>query len=448
MSGRDRPGRLGLPRPTAFWGAALPTILPAALLTGLLALLLAATPAWASGEVGLSPQAQRALVARLDALIEHGGVAVAENGRAVFRYHPGLYVPASVLKLATALAAFGRLGPQHRFVTEVYAAEGALYVKGLGDPYFVSEEWARLSADLARDGALARPYRALVLDDSALAGPLRFDGLANSLNPYDAPLGALVSNFNTVFVEVEPGGRVRSAEPQTPLTPIAERLGRSLTPGQHRINLAARGVEGLDYSGELGLAFLREAGGTVSGPARRGRVPQGALKLREHRSERTLREVVTGMLKYSNNYIANQLVLALALQAHGEPATLEQGMVLLREHLQAEIGLKPEQFTLIEGSGLSRRDRIALDALLAVTAAYYPWRDTLSPHEGGGSASSGNPGDRAVLAKTGTLRGVYSLVGFLPAPDGTQRSFVIVLNQRRNTRDAVLRELLRAFPPP
>ena len=53
---------------------------------------------------------------------------------------------------------------------------------------------------------------------------MRFDGLANSLNPYDAALGALVSNFNTVFVRVEAGGRVSSAEPKTPLTPIAERL--------------------------------------------------------------------------------------------------------------------------------------------------------------------------------------------------------------------------------
>src|SRR3970282_313260 len=97
---------------------------------------------------------------------------------------------------------------------------------------------------------------------------------------------------------------------------------------------------------------------------------------------------------------------------------------------------RPEDFTLIEGSGLSRQNHIGLTAMLRVVDAFHPWAELLQPY---GKAPLTLP------AKTGTLSGVYTLAGFLPAPAGVRRPFVIMLNQPRHTRGAVLRRLVRAY---
>jgi D-alanyl-D-alanine carboxypeptidase/D-alanyl-D-alanine-endopeptidase (penicillin-binding protein 4) len=401
------------------------------LLCAVALLLQAAMPGWAA-----EPAGPAALRAALAPLVEHGGVAVGEDGRPVFLYRPGAYVPASILKLATALAAFHELGPDFRWRTEVYRDGDLLYLRGTGDPFLVSEEWALLAGELAAAGHFAAPLRALVLDESAFAPGVEVDGAADSLNPYDARLGALVANFNTVFVTVDAAGQVASAEPQTPLTPLARRLGRALPPGEHRINFTAQDVAGVRYAGELAQAVFEQAGARFAEPPRTGRVPAGLRPALVHRSSRTLREVVAGMLEFSNNFIANQVVLQLALATAGEPARLEPGVARVRRYLEQELGLDARDFALAEGSGLSRRNRIELAAMLRVVDAFHPWRDLLQPY-------GKTPLD--VPAKTGTLTGVYTLAGFLPAPPGVRRPFVIMLNQERHTRGAVFRRLVRTY---
>ena len=68
--------------------------------------------------------------------------------------------------------------------------------------------------------------------------------------------------------------------------------------------------------------------------------------------------------------------------------------------------------------------------------AFHPWRELLKPY--------GKP-PHQVPAKTGTLTGVYSLAGYLPAPEGERLPFVIMLNQPRHVRDRVFRLLAGAF---
>ena len=408
----------------------------------------------------LSPAELRGV---LNKLIRRGGVAVGHNGRVVFSHREGRYIPASIIKLATAMAAFHYLGEDHRFLTEVHRWKNRLYIRGFGDPLLVSEAWRRMAKMLAEKGVFKQPYRRLMLDDSAFAPGQLVDGSTGTLNPYDARLGALVSNFNTVFVKVRGWGRkktVTSAEPQTPITPIAARLGHRMRRGKHRINLTAWKIAGVKYSGELAQAIFTEAGGRFARKAGRGRVPPSAELLLAYRSSSTLRQLVGGMMKFSNNFIANQLVMAIALQAAGKtpraagktqragggtparrsakrkPAKLKTGMRLVREFMVRELGISGKHFTLIEGSGISPRNSITLSAMLAVVDAFHPWKRLLKPF--------GGP-PRVVPAKTGTLTGVYSLAGFLPAPPGGRRPFVIILNQRAYTRKKVFQALWDAY---
>ena len=80
-------------------------------------------------------------------------------------------VPASLLKIPLAQAALTALGEDYRFETHFYQnAHGDLLVRGLGDPFLVSEEIALIAKRLAQQEL--QQIRRLVVDDSAFASTL------------------------------------------------------------------------------------------------------------------------------------------------------------------------------------------------------------------------------------------------------------------------------------
>ena len=82
---------------------------------------------------------------------------------------------------------------------------------------------------------------------------------------------------------------------------------------------------------------------------------------------------------------------------------------------------------LVEGSGISRKNRLTPGAIWHLLRAFAPYQNLLH-------------GDNSILFKTGTLSGVYSMAGYLPGRDPLY--FVILLNQPKNKRDKILKILL------
>jgi len=97
-------------------------------------------------------------------------------------------VPASTLKVLTALAALNHFGPSYTFKTDFYMdATGSLIIKGYGDPLLVSEVLHQISAILA---SRINAVQNIILDDSYFASQIAVPGCDNTTNPYDAPIGA------------------------------------------------------------------------------------------------------------------------------------------------------------------------------------------------------------------------------------------------------------------
>jgi len=155
-----------------------------------------------------------------------------------------------------------------------------------------------------------RKIAGIGLDDSYFDPALTISGRSTSNNPYDAPVTALAANFNTVNF-IKQGKQIRSAETQTPLTPMARQLGQGLGAGKHRVNLGQRS-KAVRYFGELLSAKLQQAGVFVDSDARIGSVPTEARRIYRHQNSQDLRSMLTAMLEYSNNFIANTLFLKLA----------------------------------------------------------------------------------------------------------------------------------------
>jgi D-alanyl-D-alanine carboxypeptidase/D-alanyl-D-alanine-endopeptidase (penicillin-binding protein 4) len=365
--------------------------------------------------------------AKLSSLVSHGAVALARGDKLLVAINPDQpLVPASIVKLVTALAALESLGADYRFRTEIYRDEAHnLYLKGYGDPFLVSEEVGPLLLALKDRGLAA--INGIFIDDSAFALEEGTDGLGASLNPYDVGPGALVVNFNTVNLLVTADGGIGSAEPQTPLLPMMTRLGQHLAAGEHRINISvADPANPTLLTGQLFRAFQRRAGIPGDGDYGRRPTPEGARLLKSHQSRRDLLELVRGLLLYSNNFTANQIFLALGAERYGYPATWAKSHRALAEFLGRDPLLEKE-IAMVEGSGLSRRNRVTARAMLRVLELFQPYADLLPEKDG-------------LPLKSGTLTGVYAYAGYRPGPDGLDR-LAIILNQRQNTREQLI-ELL------
>ncbi|NBC49145.1 MAG: peptidase S13 [Gammaproteobacteria bacterium] len=324
-------------------------------------------------------------------------LAVSDGRRLVIAERPDrALIPASTMKLIIALAAIERWGLAHRFETRFYRdAADRLWIRGGGDPYLVSEELDRVVQGLKAAGV--RSVAGIGLDAELFGTKVVIPGRSSSNNPYDAPVTALAVNFNTVSLLVS-GGRVESAEPQTPLTATAERIGRGLGPGRHRVNLGDS-ERALAHFGQLMQAKLRQGGITVAGPVEIGSVPRSATRVYTHRNGLTLGTVLANMLEYSTNFIANDLFLLLGEQ-NGR-ASMARSQRALEQWARKTFGWRDVRIE--DGAGLSRGNQLSARQLLDVLERLRPHRQLLPQQDD----------EPAVRAKTGTLTGVSTYAGFV-----------------------------------
>src|SRR5215469_10862756 len=244
----------------------------------LFALLLLPASALADAREKVAALAPSGLVLVVDA---DGKELLAQNADEPF-------VPASITKIVTAWVALEVLGGDYRFQTRFYLDKNrVLYVRGGGDPFLISEELALLAPQLVA-AVGKQPLAGMVLDASYYPGDLRIPGIENSRESYDALNSALAVNFNTIYA-VRNGNSVRSAEKQTPITPLAISQFRARGPeGRGRISLAQDPAVSLKYAGELIAAFIEQAGGSVRGKISIGHVPKGLDPVYVHNQSRTL----------------------------------------------------------------------------------------------------------------------------------------------------------------
>jgi D-alanyl-D-alanine carboxypeptidase/D-alanyl-D-alanine-endopeptidase (penicillin-binding protein 4) len=366
-------------------------------------LLLLPVPAVAGVKEDVAALAPAGLVLVVDA---KGNELLAQNADEPF-------VPASVTKIVTAWLAMEVLGADYRFETRFYLdSKRVLYIRGGGDPFLISEELAPLASALV--GAVGKqPITGIVVDGSYYPSELRIPGIENSDEAYNALNTALAVNFDTIS-GVRAGNTVRSAEKQTPITPLAisEYLARGPHKGAGRISLSQDPTVSLQYAGELIAAFIGRAGGRVTGKVSIGSVPAGLQPVYVHLQSRPLAEILVDLLRASNNFVANQVFLEIGAHRYGGPVSLDKSLKVANEMLAAH-GLATAIHNE-EGSGISRNDRFTARGLAQVLELFAPHADMLHGHDGGTN-------------KTGTMSGVSTLAGYADTTSHGRVRFVIAL---------------------
>lgn len=378
--------------------------------------------------------------------------------------------PGSIAKLATTFAALERLGPAYTWSTPVFVdgpiehgtLKGNLYIQGRGDPTLVTERLWLLMRRVQGLG-IRRIAGDIVLDHSLFDVPPQdpgaFDG--EPLRPYNASPDALLLNFKSVVMTFTPQDSVASVQVEPPLAgvrfpsavPLRSGCGdwRTLLGANfsdpRRVRFAGRYGAGCgerqwpiayaqpaEFAARAVLGMWQQLGGSLRGRVRDGKVPADLQAVFEVASP-PLAEVIRDINKYSNNVMAQQVFLTMGL-ARGTPATFDAAREVLQGWWRERIGGEPPAFQ--NGSGLARDERITAAQLARLLQV--AWSSPLMPELVSslplagvdGTLQHGRvpSGQGIAHLKTGSLRNVGGVAGFIDAADGRRYVLVAIANDR------------------
>ena len=338
-------------------------------------------------------------------------------------------VPASILKLLTSLVALHYIGPDYRYATDFYLDRHSnLKIKGFGDPLLISEIINDIAARLSELIGGSAVINDLVVDDSYFNQPLTIPGISSSSQPFDAPNGALCVNFNTVFFKRRQSGYI-SAEAQTPLLPYAEKKIRARNLKNGRFILSHRENENAIYAGKLFQYFLKQHGVEFSGTVTPGRVNETEDKLiYRYVSRFSLAQIISKLLEHSNNFTTNQLFITSGIEALGPPGNLEKGVAAALDYAANVLQIK--NISVVEGSGISRRNRVSAHHMLRVLDKFKPHHQLMR--------KKGRE-----FYKTGTLYGVSTRAGYIADENGGLYRYVVMINTPGKSTKPIMRKLVK-----
>ena len=396
-----------------------------------------------------------------------------------------MLTPASTQKLITSAVAAERLGWDYRYNTKIYATgqlseggdlDGDLIVVSNGDPtinprhpdrWGMFDAWAK---ELYAKG-IRRVGGELIGDDNAFAEPGYGVGWAwdDLVTGYGAAVGALQYNENQIELMILPGPEAgaRAILSQSPpgggvlldhgITTVAagqpSRITTERIPGSTLLRvsgqvaidspaitrLAAVPNPTVFYLNALRATLERHrifvGGNTVDIDDQRVKPDYSRATLMLEDQSPALDAVIDVCLKWSRNEYAETMLRSLA--PAGAEATAEAGLAAVNETL-AKWGVKPEWYVARDGSGLSRNDYLAADALNVLLTQL--WRDerhrakfqaTLPQAATSGTLENrmkDTPAAGRVWAKTGSMSNVRSIAGYLLTLDNEPIVFSILAN--------------------
>lgn len=394
-------------------------------------------------------------------------------------------LPASNMKLYTTAAALVRLGPDYRYTTSLYAdgpirpdgtLEGNLILVGRGDPTLSGRFYgdsATYIFDVFARKLVERGIRRVTGDLIGDASYFEREPVAtgweegNLLWWYGARVSALSFNDNVVIVEIRPGSGVGSPAgasfvPRTEGITVVNRVRTVGSRGGRSVGIKRRpDLGGYEIWGRIPVnsrplhyvvavedppsytmsvfedrlqrVGIRIEGGRGVIHSRAG-LPRRPWQLVGSHTGPRLIEIVRVINKRSHNFFAEQVLKTLGRMFEGE-GSFADGREVVDEVLR-ELGVPADGLWVADGSGLSRHDRTTArtTAEMLVAMRDHRWFDEYydSLLEAGVDGDPRRLDDpaaiRNVRTKTGTLRGVSALSGYVTTMDGELLAFSVITN--------------------
>lgn len=357
-----------------------------------------------------------AVGAQIDGVPAPGGTVVAAvldaaTGEVIAERGQGPATPASSMKVLTGIVALDVLGPDTRFTTDALLNDdGTLILRGGGDPYLSSAP----SAGYPETASLAELA-------TQTAAALAEQGIDSVQLGYDAGLF---------------GGPAWNPEwPESFKWSVAPVRALTVDHGRPDLSLPDRAEDPAQLAAERFAEALADEGITVTETAAGG-VGEGASR-QASVSSPTVSTMVEQMLLSSDNDAAETLAWQVAL-ARGEKPNPETSAAVLTAELQ-RLGLWSESMKILDGNGIA--DASAVSPTVLAQAIYASIGDArLRPITTGLPVAgvSGTLTERftddatagrgLVRAKTGTIRGINTLTGYVVTDTGEVLAFSFMVS--------------------
>lgn len=332
-------------------------------------------------------------------------VVHADHNKTLFEYEPDIkMIPASITKLITSACAFSRLGRSFDIETMVYTDDnnigdgvinGNVYLKGFGDPDLYTADIDYLANIIIKTN-IKEITGNIIADESYF--DTDYYGLAGY---YKGDTGPSYWPYITALSFNKNDGQFNPA---------------------------------LDAAAALSNV-LQAAGIVVSGSVIAGQTPKGAKQLA--RMAHTIFDVLSNMDKVSDNHSAVTIFKLLGAELVSNPGTLAKGQEAVSSFLD-EIGVNRYSYEILEGSGLTRFNKVTADLYMKLLKYMYDdpfmfdyYFHALSVAGVDGTLRKrmiGTRGEGNIHAKTGTLNGVSALCGYAVDMDQEILIFFIVMN--------------------
>lgn len=389
------------------------------------------------------------------------------NNKTVFDYRSRQALkPASVLKIVSSSLALKTLGPEYRFQTQAWlSSDQTLYIRGGADPALTIESLILFVRELKRRGI--DQVKNLVLD------PYLFDQTkeATGQRAYEAASSPLAFNFNSLMIQICPTkiGQAALVSFDPKEFSIVKLLGQIKTgksssyaveeisnqenipiyklSGQIDQNAPCKSLyrsiaDPLTYFATT-LLNLMHANAIVvpkSFKIDKVNVDANAKLIYQHYSK-PLSDIILGLNHFSNNFIAEQVLLAIGANGEIERAKWRRkdGVDLLKNYMQ-QLGISDDQYNIVDASGLDHDNRLSSYALVKVLQAAFndhrirpEFEASMSVMQRSGTLkarlSGVDLGQNVVRAKTGSLTGVSSLAGYIYKSNGEVLAFSVIQNK-------------------
>ena len=427
-------------------------------------------------------------------------VQAVDEPQPIISHHPELSMnPASVMKLVTTNAALDLLTPAYHWKTEIYrdgpvsngVLNGNLIIKGYGDPSFKAQDFWRLLMAVQQAG-IRQINGDLIIDKSIFAENIIRPAFDNEVwRAYNAePSAFLVDGRHTSFKfsvaesavhisqefelnEIEVVNRLQlsqadcgdwrsrfaysvQSKQNANLNGVVVTFNGSFSPecGERYLELSVLNDE--QYAFYTFKKLWGELGGTFTGKLKvrvdnkSQEIKTSEIKVIEQMSE-PLGYVIRDMNKWSNNLTARQLLLTLAAEKQGVPATESVGASVIKNWLAAK-NIDAKKLVIENGSGLSRIERISSEHLGWMLVSAYnspamPEFIASLPILGlDGTAQrrmKESAAQNRVHMKTGSLEGVSSVAGYIFDSKNKRYAFVMMVNHpnaaaSRTAQDALI----------
>lgn len=405
------------------------------------------------------------------------------------------FMPASNMKLITSGVATLVLGPDFEFRTELFVQGDRLYVVGSGDPAICDPELLdrmhttidsvmdTLVSSIKQSGATA--IREIVLNDRVFDREyVHPDWPTEQLNrSYCAEVCGLNFHANVLNVFVAPakqsGGDVSARTEPSGSWLTIKRLAKTVREGSTEVWLerdkaayafklhgtvrSALNVPVQVTVGEPSVMFGRvladrigKAGLGVQGMTPTTRLVEADEQLPAFANPaaviRTPLSVVLERCNVdSDNLYAECLLKSVGYKETGQPGSWANGSAVVRTQIKSALGSDlASRLVMADGSGLSRNNRVTPEMLTR-------WLAHMAKSSGAEAyiASMAKAGEEGTLkkrfrksklggevrAKSGYIRGVRSLSGFVTSSDGRQLAFAVLVDHLPGGTDQRAKDL-------